>query len=107
MLILRRPWWYTVLSGSTPERTKQALRTRWSMALIPDMGARMCDAVVDAAAPAEAGERFVQLVAEVGVRHRQLRSARLCPPALHDSLQPGFHRICRQVMLLGCFIEHQ
>lgn len=74
------------------------------MVVAPDMRAGMCDAVVDAAASAEAGESFVQLMAEVGVRHWQLRSARLCLPApFHDSLQPRSHRICRQGMLLGCF----
>ena len=71
------------------------------MVLTPDMRASMRYAVVDAAASAEAGKGFIQLMAEVGVRHRQLRSAWLCPPALHDGLQPCFHCLCKPSMLLG------
>ncbi len=100
---LRHPLAYTFVCSTSLKGYASSARDL--MVLAPDMRASMRDAVVDAAASAEAGERFVQLVAEVGVRHWQLRSARLRLPALHNGLQPRFHRICKQRMLLGRFIS--
>ena len=70
--------------------TSASLETRGT----PDVRAGMRDAVVDTAAPAETGERFVQLVAEVCVRHRQLRGTRLRLPGRLYGLQPRRHSIC-------------